>query len=179
METAKLWSVDFSMPKVVSHSKGLVRHNLSWMKNGHQQVPLPNFLLNDQLLKGNLHTKTSVQLDFNFYAVSEIFLPYLARNTAVLALHSNKLTGICSHPSYARATFSIWVCLYFCIHFQGEFYFCFKVHEELLAQSRGNEQERQAGMTKGQRESNGSISCMALGCITHMTQQLGFSVTWF
>lgn len=154
MKTDKLWSVDISSPKVVSHSKGLVRHN-SLMAIFHPvQVPLPNFLLNDQLLKWNPSTKTNVKLDFSFYVVSEIFLPYLARNTAVLALHSNSWQGFAftrSYPSCARETFSTWMCLYSCIHFQGEFYFCFKVHEELLAQSRGNEQERQAGMTKGQR----------------------------
>lgn len=70
-------------------------------------------------------------------------------------------------------------CVHICLVSTHKDLFFFSVHEELLAQSKGNEQERQAGMTKGQREVNGSISCMALGCITHMTQQLDFSVTWF
>lgn len=152
MKTDKLWSVDISSPKVVSHSKGLVRHNLLMAIFHPIWAPLPNFLLNDQLLKWNPSTITNVKLDFSFYVVSEIILPYLARNTAVLALHSNSWQKFAfTYPSCVRAIFSTWMCLYFCIHFQGEFYFCFKVHEELLAQSRGNEQERQAGMTKGQR----------------------------
>lgn len=147
------------------------------------QVPSPNLLLNNQQLKSNPNTRINVKLNFSLNAVSEIFPPNLARNIALLALWSNSWQGFassCPYASLARATFSTWICPYFsCIHLQDEFCFWFKVCEELLAQSRGNEQERQAGMTKGQREVNGSISCMALGCITHMTRQLGFSVTWF
>lgn len=178
MKTDKLWSVDISSSKVVSHSKGLVRYNLLMAIFHPGQVPLPNTLLNYQLLKWNPSTKTNAKLEFSFYAASEIFLPSCKKYSWASSTFK-QLTRICSYSSCARATLSTWMRLYFCIHFQGEFYFCFKVHEELLAQSRGNEQERQAGMTKGQREVNGSISCMALGCITHMTRQLGFSVTWF